>query len=105
MQLLCSDLLEAPPLAKLRRLFEGFIDRAAVDARVIQLAMDKLAPRQQGGLPFAIGDGRDNPAVEKSPQTRDWEALPRGRQARFVQRAGAQANDVGRVALRQQAFW
>jgi hypothetical protein len=32
-------------------------------------------------------------------------AFPPGRQARFVQGAGVQANDVGYVALRLQAFW
>ena len=70
---LVSRLLEASPLAELRCFFEGCIDRTAVDARVIQFAIIKLAQREQGGLPFAMGDGRGNPAVEKAPQPRDQE--------------------------------
>src|SRR5712671_1672436 len=69
-------LLEASPLAELRCCFEGCIERTAVDARVIQIAIIRLAQREQGGLLFAIGDGRGNPAVEKAPQARDQEEGP-----------------------------
>jgi hypothetical protein len=52
-----SGRLEASALAKPCGPFEGVIDRAAVEALVAQLASDSPVQHQQGGLPFAVGDG------------------------------------------------
>ena len=49
------------------------MDCGSTQTRVIWIAIIKLAQREQGGLLFAIGDGRGNPAVEKAPQACDQE--------------------------------
>jgi hypothetical protein len=68
-----SVLSEAVALAELLCFLDGFIDRAAIDARLIQSVALEPVQRAQRDLPLVIGGGRGSPMLEKSPQARDQE--------------------------------
>ena len=75
-------------LAQARRLCKGLVDRAAVDARVVRLALIGLLLREQLGLLLMVSDHGRNPAMEESPYAGDQEeGLPQdGRGRRELER-------------------
>src|SRR5438309_8998516 len=61
---------EASELAEARGSYEGDIERTAVDALVVQVAITSSVQCEPRGLPFAVGDGGSYPAIEKALQAR-----------------------------------
>ena len=53
---------------ELRRLGQHLIDRAAVDARPVQLPLIELLLREQHGLLLMVGDRGRDPAIDESLQ-------------------------------------
>jgi hypothetical protein len=92
-----SGMSELAPSVDIRYLLDGVVDRAAIDARLVEpLETMQFAQRD---LSLVIGCGRGCPMPENSPQTHDRVAGS----SRLRRRC--QAKGASRDALRHQAFW